>query len=485
MTTPNARLLASHIHPVTQISYLRPLYAYAWYFSFGLVILSCCLAIFPPDVTASFWAHSGLLILSIAVLPLLLRPFHTFVSARRELILHCLTFLFLSVQTGGLFSPALFVFPLLIVTATLLMGFRGGIFTAVIGGVGSTFFLILQLQQGTIQHSIFVWIVQVFGYLMTTVLVGVTVKSYLNAIREVQQNVQKARQALGERDEELHRRMVAENELRYAVKMAEHASESKSLFLANFSHELRTPLNAIIGYSEMLIEEDPKLTVREASDDLGKIKRAGKHLLTLINDILDLSKIESGNMSVSFEWFDVTALINEIADVIIPMVDRQSNMFVIDLSPELGPVYSDQMRLRQILLNLLSNAAKFTEDGMIILKARPVLKDNQEFIYFEVTDTGVGIPPDKMNNLFKPFSQIENTAKGPYKGTGLGLALSLRFAELLKGGIRVSSAPNEGSTFTFYIPKEVQPLVGNSHSSLSTLPEVNSSSSLKATPVPQ
>jgi signal transduction histidine kinase/CheY-like chemotaxis protein len=244
--------------------------------------------------------------------------------------------------------------------------------------------------------------------------------------------------------------LVAERtrELEIARDQALEASRAKSQFLANMSHELRTPLNAILGYSEML-EEDARADARTRdADDLKKIQTAGKHLLALINDILDLSKIEAGQMGLFLESADLRSLVDEVVTMVRPIVEKNRNRFVVTLPDELGVARVDVTKLRQSLFNLLSNAAKFTEDGRIEL----AVAIDQGHVAFAVRDTGIGMTPDQIAGLFQAFRQAAPETARKYGGTGLGLAISLSFARLLGGDIRVASEPGVGSTFTLSLP---------------------------------
>jgi signal transduction histidine kinase/DNA-binding response OmpR family regulator len=235
---------------------------------------------------------------------------------------------------------------------------------------------------------------------------------------------------------------------------AEAANQAKSTFLANMSHELRTPLNAIIGYSEMLLEDSGDLTPAEAASDLTKIRTAGKHLLELINAVLDLSRIEAGKMEMYLETFDIATFVNEVASVIRPLAEKNGNTLNVVVDPAAGSMRADQTKVRQALYNLLSNACKFTSHGAISLEVRAEPGDT---IAFRVSDTGVGITPAQMQRLFEPFSQADSSTSRKFGGSGLGLVISRRFARLMNGDIVASSAGDRGSTFTFTLPRIVQP----------------------------
>ena len=234
----------------------------------------------------------------------------------------------------------------------------------------------------------------------------------------------------------------------------EIASKHKSQFLANMSHELRTPLNAIIGVSEMLREDAEAL--KQDVEPLDRVLGAGRHLLALINDILDLSKVEAGRMELHLQSFPLVPLIGDVAKTIEPMAAKNGNRIVIDCPPDIGTIHADQIRFRQALLNLVSNANKFTENGTVTIAARPEQVDGHGGVAIAVTDTGIGMTEEHMGKLFQAFSQASSTTASKYGGTGLGLAISRQFCRLMGGDITVESEPGKGSTFTIRLPRWVQ-----------------------------
>jgi signal transduction histidine kinase/DNA-binding response OmpR family regulator len=236
----------------------------------------------------------------------------------------------------------------------------------------------------------------------------------------------------------------------------EAASRHKSQFLANMSHELRTPLNAIIGVSEMLLEDARDLGQSEQIEPLERILRAGRHLLALINEILDLSKIEAGKVELEIESFAVAPLVRDVATTLGPAAEKNGNRIEVRCADDLGMMSADETRIRQALLNLVSNAVKFTERGAVTIVAEREQAANREWIVFRVTDTGIGMTPEQMGRLFQDFTQADSSTTRKYGGTGLGLAISRRFCRMMGGDITVQSEPGRGSTFTTRLPAEVK-----------------------------
>ncbi|MDX9722082.1 MAG: response regulator [Myxococcota bacterium] len=258
--------------------------------------------------------------------------------------------------------------------------------------------------------------------------------------------------------EKLREAEIREIELEQARQAADAANRTKSTFLANMSHELRTPLNAIIGYSELLEEEACDQGLEEVLvPDLRKINAAGKHLLALINDILDLSKIEAGKFELSPERIDVRAAVLDVASTIQPLIEKNANTLELEFSDDLGHMEADLIRLRQCLFNLLSNASKFTQEGVISVRVWRDEEEAVQWLHFKVKDSGIGMTPEQLAKLFQPFTQADASSTRKYGGTGLGLTITKRFCELMGGSISVESVYGEGSSFQISLPSSALP----------------------------
>ena len=241
---------------------------------------------------------------------------------------------------------------------------------------------------------------------------------------------------------------------------AEEASRTKSQFLANMSHELRTPLNAIIGYSEMLQEEASEIENEEFEEDLERINGAGKHLLGLINDVLDISKIEDGAMDIYLETFPIEPMVQDVVTTMQTLVEKNSNSLEIDCPDSVGSIHAGTTKIRQCLFNLIGNASKFTEQGTISLKVSRGIAEGQEWINFAVSDTGIGMNEEQMGRLFEAFAQAEASTTRRFGGTGLGLAITRHFCEMMGGTVLVESQAGKGSTFTMKLPAFVDDSLG-------------------------
>ena len=266
-----------------------------------------------------------------------------------------------------------------------------------------------------------------------------------------------SQQSAIEREAQNHRETYSS--LLRAIDDAENASRAKSIFLAKMSHELRTPLNAVIGYSELLLD-DLQATGGRVAADIRQINAAGRLLLGLVDEVLDLRRIESSELRIESDWFDVTEMLNNLAATARGLMDVNHNGFQIEIDPLLGHARTDATKLRQVLLNLLSNAAKFTKNGAVTLIARRDRKPGGDWLRLQVRDTGIGIDAKAIETLFGNFSQASLTTAREYGGTGLGLFISQKFCALMGGGISVDSDPGNGSTFTISVPAELPSMAG-------------------------
>jgi signal transduction histidine kinase/DNA-binding response OmpR family regulator len=287
--------------------------------------------------------------------------------------------------------------------------------------------------------------------------IGTLIASFNSMLATIQQrsaDLETAKLSLEDANKTLEKKVHERTaELGSALMTAREASHAKSSFLAKMSHELRTPLNAIIGYSELLSEDSNDDGVK---DDLNKILSAARHLLGLINDVLDLSKIEAGKMDLYIEPLDLWTIVQEIAGIVTPLYEKRNNTLTVECSDSIGVVHADATKLRQILLNLLSNAAKFTEAGRVVIKVSRGPLAGEDWIQIDVSDTGIGITDEQMSRLFQAFTQADASTSSKYGGTGLGLAICRQFARIMGGEVGVTSKPGQGSTFTLRMPARVR-----------------------------
>jgi signal transduction histidine kinase len=290
--------------------------------------------------------------------------------------------------------------------------------------------------------------VMLFGYMLTFAYL-----SYAQAKRVVHgmQQIRQQNAEIVEKSLLLEQRGMELNEAKEAAEAANH---TKSQFLANMSHELRTPLNAIIGYSEMLAEEATDIGRDDFIQDLERIRGSGKHLLSLINEILDLSKIEAGKMDLFLENFELKAMLKGVVDSLAPVVAANGNRVELQVPRDAVKLHTDQTKLRQILFNLLSNACKFTENGVITVRVEVDAAGDE--VVLSVHDSGIGMTPEQLARLFQPFTQADASTTRKYGGTGLGLTISKHFARMMGGDIAVTSRLEEGSIFTVRLPVDAR-----------------------------
>ena len=286
------------------------------------------------------------------------------------------------------------------------------------------------------------WIVNLISIVSALIYTTFVALYYENVMRESSQ-LEEAANA--------HR--IRAEELRQAMLKAAEASHQKSIFLAKMSHELRTPLNAVIGYSEMLRDElEDRTGFEQKAADLDRINAAGRHLIALVNDVLDLSRIEADDLQLNNEEIDLESLVQDVIATTEPLLKVQDNRLELQISPQIGTIIADPLKLRQSLLNLVSNAAKFTSKGTITLTVMRRQRPGGERVMFEIRDTGIGISREGMRRLFQNFSQAERDTSSKFGGTGLGLALTRRFCDSMGGSIEVESQIGVGSSFQLEIP---------------------------------
>jgi signal transduction histidine kinase len=264
-----------------------------------------------------------------------------------------------------------------------------------------------------------------------------------------------AEAALRELNETLELRVATRtDELRAALIRAENADRIKSAFLATMSHELRTPLNSILGFTGIMLQGLAGALTAEQSKQLGMVRGSARHLLDLINDVLDISKIEAGQMDVKFEPFDLRASIKRVVELVTPMVDRKGLVLTVDMASDLPIMTSDRRRVEQILINLLNNAVKFTDKGTVSVVVRIIAEIGKDAprVRVEIIDTGIGITLEDLQRLFQPFHQVDSSNARQYDGTGLGLAICRKLAALLEGDVHAASTSGIGSVFTLLLP---------------------------------
>jgi signal transduction histidine kinase len=269
---------------------------------------------------------------------------------------------------------------------------------------------------------------------------------------QVEKRTQELKQAVVQLRDEMVERIKTESALEQALDAAQAASRVKSTFITTMSHEFRTPLHIILGYADMLYEEATEQQLTDFVPDVQQIRQAGQNLLHLIDNILDLAKIEAGQMTLHWEPFDVHLMVNELLTQISPIAQQHQNQLIIDHQISVQFISADVNKLRHILLNLLDNALKFTHQGQVYFTISQTQRQNKDWIGFQIRDTGIGIAPEQQQNLFQPFTQVDPSINRSYGGMGLGLTLSHHFCKLMGGEMTVASQLGSGSTFTVYLP---------------------------------
>jgi signal transduction histidine kinase len=409
--------------------------------------ISVYLGFLDPDPGPAYWLIVAL-ITSFWTLPFALKLTGR-LTPLAFVTVQTLTFvtLFGSYEYGGVSSPFLPWLLNALLLAFFYLGDRPLLRYAVLGQFALNvlgFYVAYAINHGFPEH---VPIERMSGLGITSVL-SATV--YMSMMALYYANVVASQSDL---DREVQNHRATAIKLREAKEEAERANRQKSEFLAKMSHELRTPLNAVIGYSEMLLEDAEADGRREQQiTDLRRINSAGKHLLSLVTDVLDLSKIEAGKMELVNQPFDLHDFIDDVEATCRTLVMDNGNDFVVERGDDLGIVIGDATKLRQAVLNLLSNAAKFTKRGTVTLRAIRDVSTERDWILIEVRDTGIGISPENLPKLFQNFNQAEASTASRYGGTGLGLALSQKLCHMMGGDITVDSAPGRGSCFTVRVP---------------------------------
>lgn len=374
-------------------------------------------------------------------------PLHVRVVGLTLLFLGYFVILALIYPQVGVIAASLSVVP--IIGAGLLFGRRGGVLASLasIPLHALLFGLVAPSGWAVVLHQ---WPGSVMG-----IVVGVAagwLSAFVGNVQGQAEDLQREREAL---QAEIAERIRIESMLLQAQHAAEAANSAKSAFLANMSHELRTPLSAILGFSDLMRMQAVKRGDEAIVGDLDYILKAGHHLLNLINDVLDLGKVEAGKMELHPEQFMIELLVHEVASFVQTLMQKNDNTLQIVAADQLGVMYTDRSKVQQVLLNLLSNAAKFTSHGTITLAVFRERRAEEDWICFDITDTGVGIAEEHIGKLFQPFTQLFVTTTQDWRGTGLGLALSQRFCDLMGGSVDVRSTPNVGSTFSVRLPAAV------------------------------
>ncbi len=408
----------------------------------------------PAGATWQFWATEAVA-LSFFATPLTLRAFGNLTMAAMISVqmLVCLS-LFGSFNFGGISSPFL---PWFLIAMVLGFFYLSDAIKLVLAGIAIQLgvFVIARLINGSFPE-----ILALSSLRLANTFSIFAALCYMTLLSLYYETVMRIRMSVEQ--EMLDQRAKLEL-LNDAMEAAEAASKRKSIFLAKMSHELRTPLNAVIGYTEILretFEEDENNAHK--TQDLDRIHAAGRHLLALVNDVIDLSSIEANRLELSTEPVDVASLIEEVVATASPLVSKRANRLIVNMPEDLGTVHLDPLKVRQSILNLLSNAAKFTSNGMIMLTVLRKQTEKGHFMVLDVTDNGIGMSPEGLNKIFEQFGQAENDTVTQFGGTGLGLALTKRFCQMMGGSIDVRSERGIGTSFVIQIPIAVPVVKANS-----------------------
>ncbi len=442
---------------------------------FNLLGLRLLYALFYVRMPRVFWAFAvvaGLVLCATLVARAPVEEFMRFPRADSPSALTHQSF-FTALMLGGLLVVGLNFEMLRVVLVSLFRGREGALlvglgFGALLVAVFLSPVRYLALPSGWIGPEAFIRWGQLLPGIGMVAFVGFTSLHLATDFARTYRGLRAANEEIARKNAAL---AAATADAESARRLADAANQAKSRFLANVSHELRTPLNAIIGYSEMLQEEAPEHGAEGLKPDLRRIETAARHQLALINDILDLSRIEAGKQTFQLEDFAVADLVHSVVTTVEPLVSRNGNRMETRVAPDCPTMHSDPTKLRQILFNLLSNAAKFTEKGEIqfdVQRPPPVPAEEsthapagrqagREQMVFTIRDTGIGMTPEQVAKLFQPFTQADASTHSRYGGTGLGLALSRRLARLIGGDITVHSAAGQGSTFTLSLPVLAEP----------------------------
>ncbi|MEO6030930.1 MAG: ATP-binding protein [Burkholderiaceae bacterium] len=449
MFAPANVLSQRKVHPIVTLNYPVRVGAYLLVL---VIMVSALIHAQPPlwawvllGLTGLFWGHLAFFIAS--------RARDTKASELRNVLGDNLLIGGFAALTGFSLWPSAMMFTAIVAAGLCVNGLAFALRGTVAFALGALLMLSAGRFEFTPEASLFTAVISAAGLFLFSSMLGIysniAARRAVRARREVQaqnSHIEEQRQHVQRSRDLAETERAAANQAR---DLAEAANRAKSAFLANMSHELRTPLNAIIGYSEMLEEDIDDAGQRS---DLQRIRSSGKHLLGLINDVLDLSKIEAGKTELRIDVFDVDQLIDQVTSTMRPLLNQNGNQFKLRLQGPLGVMTSDSTRLSQVLLNLLSNAAKFTHQGEVVLAVRRESGDRGGWLQFEVMDSGIGMTPEQCLKLFQPFVQADADTTRLYGGTGLGLVISRRLCRMMGGDVTVDSEAGHGTRLTVRVP---------------------------------